>query len=459
MDHQIKFGDDGKLYQDPTVDEFGIIDVDGYTVIEDTNVSDYTVDDVKKISHDLMVGKSETLPTTEGELRNRIEHLVEAILEKQVDSPFKKGGESIAWNPDFLLFRMRQQLTPPEQTLFDIISGIISSDPARDAYQVVPSEVKRMLKFNDNYTYDMLKTAQERLEQKKILLEFSVGEKRAKINLSMFEAIGYVEDKGGNGYIAVVPSSILRLFLSSATIIHGGYYSIVGASQIQSTYTRMIYYLLESRKNFRETPRSDPGKFTIMLSDLQTIVGYPKSYRYADVKSKILDPAKKTLDEIEDIDITFLYEKFKGSEGTSRRKTLGISVWVIPKNKPAVEGKTQAKITQKQQKEESSDVNEVAMEATLSSLQYSDKEIRSLINACKKHERDLGFLIKAAMQVESQPDVKSKGALLMSFIKEGGFSSTPKTGKKKADSFHNFKEREYEDMDEIEKKLLNKNRK
>ena len=63
--------------------------------------------------------------------------------------------------------------------------------------------------------------------------------------------------------------------------------------------------------------------------------------------------------------------------------------------------------------------------------------------------------MKAAMQVEAQADTTdSKGALLMSFIKEGEFYSAadkPKKKVKKKDTFHNFNEREYsaEEMNAI----------
>ena len=454
MDHQFKMDmNSGELYQDAVVDEFGVVSVDGYVEIEDaTEPSNLSIEEIKSLSHELMVGESETLPTTKAAFNDKVNEIVDKLLAEQADNPFKKGGEGIAWNPDFLLFKMRQQLSLPEQTLLDIISGMVSSNPAQDSYVIVPAEIKDKLKFNERYTYDMLKTAQEKLDQQKIPIEFTVGKKKVKIVLPLFDAIAFVEGKNGkeNNYISVIPSPILRMFLSSATVLHGGYYKVLEAAQIQSNYTRILYYLLESKKKYRENPRADEGRFIMMLEDLQNIIGYPKSYRFADVKSKVLEPAKKTLNEIEGIDITFEYTPYKAAVGTARKKTVGISVWVIPRG-----GKIEEKSTKELPGKKENTAEQVAMEAALQSLQYTEKEISSLIKACAKHDRSIAFLMKAAMQVEAQADTTdSKGALLMSFIKEGEFFSAadkPKKKVKKKDSFHNFNEREYseEEMNAI----------
>lgn len=429
-------------------DDMGNIQDNGYLLKEEEvspeiyeDGSAVEITDFKDFNKALI--KGENLPLIEEQLNGYIEEMVNLLVKNQKDKPFKKGDESVAWNPDFILFKARQEMSANEQVVFDLISGVVSSNPQDAAYTIDAADVRDILPFEDkSYAYRVLEKGSNGLKKRNLTINALVDDRQVEFSFPFFNPIAYVKAKNKNtgAKITFIPTPILRMFLISATIAHGGYYKVEAAAKISSKYGKLLYYLLESKKNFRKTPVAPPGKFTISLDELQAVLAYPKNYRYADVNKYILEKTKKAIDEIDDIDITFTYEPIKSRKAGGAKKQVTDIEFSIYK-------KVRANLIE-HKSEEISDENEIAMKAVLQGFGYTEREIRVIVSECKKNNRSLQYLTLAVAQVNSQKNVKSPVALLINFIQNGFNTKVEENPTKKVKENQSGY-----DFDEIKRKL------
>lgn len=113
-------------------------------------------------------------------------------------------------------------------------------------------------------------------------------------------------------------------------ILENNYYTVLNLNilnKYKSKYSLLIYELIERYK--KETPK-------INLNEFRQILGFPTSYRNVDIKRRVLEQAKKELEDINDLELFWEIEKIgtrwnyiklyaNSKEGDSTSKTCKIS--------------------------------------------------------------------------------------------------------------------------------------
>ena len=400
-----------------------------------------TLSEFKEFNHALITGNATVdFPAAASQLDEYIDSMVEMMVRRQSNQPFKKGSASVAWNPDFILYKCRQDMTSAEQVLFDIVSGVVSSNPTEKTYSVDVTSVQDYLPYKDeSYAYKILYKASKSIQEKR--LAFSVMYEGQELDFAYpyFDAIVYADTKKSrdhNAYISFVPSRILRMFLISATVSHGGIYQISGAAKIKGKNSKLLYYLLESKKDYCEYPGAAPGVFRISLDDFQRVIGYPESYRYADIRRNILEPTKEDVKKTKEIDFVFDYKVHKSRKDGKKLQVTDLD-FIIAKKADLVE--------ERLEKEQQTKDDELKL-GVLKGFGYTQAQCSSLINACQEFGRDTAFLTKALVAVENGTNVRSKVSLLHYFLENG-----LEDGKDKEDAF-DFESEKY-NYEDLEKQL------
>lgn len=372
--------------------------------------------------------------------------LLELLALQSNNNPLKKGGPGIAYRCDAIILANRQHFSIQENTLFDIISSNISSNPKNSSYTIYAKDVSQYLSYTDNsYVYKILKDATDTLSNKPLLFEITLeGGKKRVLKVPWYKILTYcgqdLADDDEGAYISFTPSDLFKMLMISSTVMHGAHYSLKASTKIQSKYVRNLYYFLETRKNYKEYQGATIGRFSISLEDLRVLVGYPESYRATDVRRYILDAAVKEINSIDEIDFTLEYELKK-----TQRKITGVEIQ-INKTTP-VEEPVELEI------EDISGLDEESQMVLniLKANGINEEESKRVLNKYKKNQRDIIFLTQALTAVAASKNVKSKTALLC-YKMEHGIDAVQKEVSSE-NKFNNFNQRVY-DYGELEKTLL-----
>lgn len=386
--------------------------------------------------------------------------LLQLLAMQSNEQPLKKGGIGIAYRCDAIILANRQTFSIQENTLFDIISAYISSNPDDKAYMIYARDAGQYLSYSDDsYVYKILKEATETLSNKPLLFDITMDNgKKRRIKVPWYKILTYygkdIRDDDENAYISFTPTDFFKTLMISSTVTHGAHYSIKASTKIQSKYVRNLYYFLETRKNYRAYPNAIPGIFRVSLEELRTLVGYPESYRPTDVRRYILNPAVKEINSIEELDFRFDYELIKSSNGAQKKRITDVELRVTKI----------FSIEEKKIEEDSTDEKAFGIEEAdqlvlqiLSGQGLSEREGKAVFKKYKENQRDIVFLTQAIASVAATTNVKSKVALLCHIMDEG-LQTRAANGKEeahseKANKFKNFNQREY-DYEELEKTLL-----
>ena len=310
--------------------------------------------------------------------------LLELLALQSNNNPLKKGGPGIAYRCDAIILANRQHFSIQENTLFDIISSNISSNPKNSSYTIYAKDVSQYLSYTDNsYVYKILKDATDTLSNKPLLFEITLesGKKRV-LKVPWYKILTYcgqdLADDDEGAYISFTPSDLFKMLMISSTVMHGAHYSLKASTKIQSKYVRNLYYFLETRKNYKEYQGATIGRFSISLEDLRVLVGYPESYRATDVRRYILDAAVKEINSIDEIDFTLEYELKK-----TQRKITGVEIQ-INKTTP-VEEPVELEI------EDISGLDEESQMVLniLKANGINEEESKRVLNKYKKNQRDI----------------------------------------------------------------------
>ena len=390
-------------------------------------------------------------------IRNKSEEVLEKLLDIQDnDSPLKKGGNEVAFRCDVLILKNRQHYTADENNLFDIISGVVSTSPDDESYIIRPADVKKYFSYESpRYVSTMLSKATESLKQKNAL-SFEVVDAEGKIGemtFPWFDALYYVSEKNDeNGpYIIFTPTPFFKILLISATITHGAFYKISVSSKIQSRYSKALFYILESRKNYKESVNSAPGVFQISLVNFQKLIDYPDSYKPADIKRRILEPAKQDINSIPECDIQFEFKMIKTKPSPNERPVAThIEFTVI--SKANLEEK-ESELLEDNTPLEPSDPDHTTVVNILKTVDMTDKERELVIAKYYENKRDLNFLMTAIVKVNNDTSVKSKAAVLQRIMEDGNVwevEKKPKKSSSKSGSYANMAQHDY-DIDAFEK--------
>ena len=376
------------------------------------------------------------------------------------EAPLKKGGEGIAYRCDSLIINNRVKFNAKEDTLFDIIIGHISSNPDGQVYIIKVKSVQQYFDYEDkSYIYKIFKDATESLSNKPLTFEYEQDGKIRCLKVPWFVTLTYLKkndlaDNDDGTYIAFVPTDFFKLLVLSSTITNGAHYAINVAAKVKGGYSRQLYYFLQSRKNYKEYPNAKPGEFTISLEELCYIVGYPKNSRTTDIKRRILDVGKGTINEVEGIDFNFDYTLIKTASPNAKKKITHVRFKITKLNQS----------TTKPEPVKLPRPEEASMLPLLQSVGLTDTECGAVIDAYYENDRDLLFLFNAINALNAMQNVRSKKNLLVHFMKNGVEAVPPKIpdSKRKSSPKNQFNEGSEHDVSdselkELETKLLNRN--
>ena len=394
------------------------------------------------------------------EFSDRSAEVLEKLLMLQSnDNPLKKGGSGIAFRCDAIILANRQEFNNIENTVFDLISGVISSNPDDVSYKIYAKDAKQYVDFKDEgYIYRILKEGTDSMSNKPFLfdLELPNGAKR-RVKVPWYSVLTYydqnVKDEDENAYISFTPTPFFKVLMLSSTISHGAHYSVSVSSKIRPKYVKTLYYFLTSRVNYREYPMATPGVFKISFADLRDIVKYPKTYKNAEFKRSVLDNAVHIINGIAENSFCFDYELI--NEKNKRGRSSLSAVRIILSKKSGIEEKN-TKLQIEQKKERIGNPEQDALvESILMGQGLEGKDIKNIIRKYNENQRDIVFLTQAITKTASAKNVRSKAAYLCALMENGLEFQLQQKAKEKVTQYSDVNSREY-DYDELERQLLMK---
>lgn len=387
------------------------------------------------------------------------------------DQPLKKGGMGIGYRCDAIILANRQLFTIQENTLFDIISAYMSSRPDDETYCIYPKDVLKYLPYTDTtYVYKIFSEATDTLSNKPLLFDITDDNgKSRRVKVPWYTIFTYVRkaEDCENAYISFTPSPLFKALMISSTITHGAHFSVFVSSQIQSKYVRNLFYVLESMKNRTEYVGAVPGIVTLSFNELQSLIGYPASYRTTDIRRFILEPAVEDINKLEGVDFTFSFT-LKKTKTKFTHVIFKITQIIEPKEPKKLEDRSSTTNMQNMNSDtvtedekypdnvkEKKNVTAKEDELILTMLEangLTKSECKMVLSKYHKFNRNITFFSQALTNVISSRKIRSKAAVL-AYIMENGLGTEPNSDKSKGKGFNNFEQRDY-DYTELEKVLL-----
>lgn len=370
-------------------------------------------------------------------------------------NPLKKGGMGVGFLCDILILNTRSLFDTQENTLFDIISAVVSTRPEDESYVIYSSDIAPYMPYKDKtYINTVLNHSCESMQGKTIPFDIQLPNGKTKtIGVSWAELLLYtrtdeITDDDESSYVAFKPTPLFKALLISSTIIHGAHYNLAIATQFKK-HTRTLFYWFESKKNYKEYPDATPGRFYMSVEELRMLLKLPSGYRPCDVKSKILEKARKKYAQTEGMDFTFTYEEKKKGK-TIIGFYFYITEVIIDAEGREVELKDASPA--KQLPDQNNDEANVRM--MLSAIGLKEREVSDVYKKYRENQRDIAFLTQAIVRVTSAEDaVDNKTAVLCSIMDRGLFQ--PKKKENKNSSQLQQREMSEEQWDELERQLLN----
>jgi len=208
------------------------------------------------------------------------------------------------------LIRNKKDFSLWELRIFALLASHVKKDD--DDFQTYKFRIKDLLELfhsNSNNLYEELRNIPERLHSKLIRIPYvdSNGKKRVRrYNLVSMSDIPDEDNPDEGEYILLRFDKDLKpLMLKLGE--HFTVYKFYNILKLRSPYIFQLYELLKSEE-FRGN-----GAIDIALAEFRAILQIPKSYRYGNIRQRILDPGKEQFEEY--TDITFDYKPVKGRGG------------------------------------------------------------------------------------------------------------------------------------------------
>jgi len=375
-------------------------------------------------------------------------------------NPNKKGGSSIAYRPEVLFLRSRPNYTIYENNIMDVLLAEMSTYPDLKVYEIPIRELDERLGYakGSNNGYQVLKKALPLLKEKVLMeLNISTADGMHIFRIPWFMILDEFIPNGStsikNHTFKFRPTPYFEAFVKAAGLLHGAYYSTTWLSKLSSEYSRNMFYVAETFKNYKAYPTATPGIVEISLEELQLYLGYTSKYRVPDI-TRLLDKAKRDIDAVPNIDVTFTYEKKK-----SGRSTSGFLFRFVDITK---QKKVEKRPEQPKQEKDPIEVDPFITHKDLVDLLkdfgLTLPEIRTIITVYESNNRTMMEVMRSIMNINAMKKPRSKFALLKYKLESGEFEYVQKDAPVKSaakNKFHNFQERDY-DYDDLERKLLNR---
>lgn len=376
---------------------------------------------------------------------NSHETLLKLLAIQDNKHPLKKGGISIAYRTDALIMHCKMEFTAAENIVFDAILGVMSTFPENDTYIIAPSNFSKYQKYDSDLTlYITFKNGVEKLKNRLLIFDELGEDGNDEIIVPWFEIMRYHGKKEGeNAYIEFKPTAFFKDLALCSQIVHGAYGSLTVTTQLRGKYSIAIYWFLENKKKYKEYPNATPGVFVMSTSEIRHQFCIPEKYRGNDIKTRVIEPAKKSINSINECDFTFDYEVER-----ENGKISAFKFYITEKNYSDNVESTSAI-------EEDPMFNQILSILNIAELEFTTKEISRIYKCAKRNGKsatDIMMIAAAFIVRYHNTDLDPIADKVSYFCKMIEHGTSPDSSFSKSDSFHNFQERTY-DYGELERKL------
>ena len=380
---------------------------------------------------------------------NAHDTLIKLLALQDNKNPLKKGGAGIAYRTDVLLMHCKMEFSTEENIVFDSILGMISSFPENRTYKLEPAAFQKFVRYSDSsYIYKIFKKGTEKLKKRHLEFEFEGDD---EVSVPWFDVLHYhgAKSKGADvAYIEFAPTDFFKDLALCSGIVHGAYGKLEVTTQLQGKYTIALYWFLESKKRYREYPGALEGAFTISVEDFKYQFSIPKSYQTNDIKRRALEPAKQSINAVQECDFTFDYKE---------RKEHGVIVGYqfSIKNKKYIES-TAVEIKKIGDKTEDPLFSKIKFFLETSGISLTDEQINRVseqANRCGKNAMDMMQIIvdfRKRLDDATHGPVEDPVKYLCGMI---NLSGHPEQTQTKKNAFNSFQQNTYNFI-ELEEKLL-----
>lgn len=348
-----------------------------------------------------------------------------------------KKGKDIARRP-MSIVEARFDLSRRQNDIMDLLFSKFDEAPLEQTIFVLKiMDIKNLYQMDDkSHAYDFLYKAVKAFEGKGFRLK---EDELSETWFSWFSKIKYIKgDTEENSRIELKIDSELKAILEQSR--QNSYYKIEYSINLESKYSKRIYYYLVDRKNYQSFPGAKKGVFKVEVKELMEMLQCPKSFKYGNFKQKALDVAYRQINGSTDIE--FEYEEImgKGNKGQPTVVELLFKIKETIKRKEIVEDEISCT---------SEEIKEI-----INKLSCTMIEAQSIHNTAIKNERKWNEVEKI-IDYTLQQNTENKVGYILSLLKNG-FSEPQATVKK--NKFNNFDGRKYskKEIDDIEKSLLAK---
>lgn len=342
--------------------------------------------------------------------------LIKLLALQDNKHPLKKGGVGIAYRTDALIMHCKMEFSNDENIVFDSILGMISSYPENKTYRIEPNSFLSHSRYrNPKQLYAVFKKGAEKLQTRHLIFEDLGQNGEDSIVVPWFNILRYHNGRGNKGeasaYIEFAPSDFFKDLALCSQLVHGAYGALEVTTQLQGKYSIAIYWFLENKKNYKEFPNATQGIFRISIEELKHQFSIPESYTPTDIKRRVLDPAKRNINSVEECDFTFEYElqkvdgKYAGYMFTIKSKN-----YIEADKQNAIEDKSLDPF-----------YNEIKTLLGVFRIELDEEQIKSIYSLTKELQKDSMFLTPIFMEFRKILDDKNriidnKGAYLYRMI-------------------------------------------
>ena len=376
---------------------------------------------------------------------NAHETLIRLLAMQDNKHPLKKGGVGIAYRTDALIMHCKMEFSSDENIVFDAILGTMSSFPENKTYKIEPRSFQDYSSYkNPNYLYEVFRKGTKKIKERHLEFEGLGPNGEDTISLPWYNILRYHDGKSdGNAYIEFVPSDFFKDLALCSSLVHGAYGSLKVTTNLQGKYAIAVYWYLENKKKYREYPNATPGVFRVSIEELKHQFSIPESYLPGDIKRRVLEPSKKSINAAEGCDFTFDY-----TPQTLHGVTVGYLFEVKTKN--YIETTNQMNI---EDKPNELLMDQIKMFLSTSGIDLSNDEIYDVYNQAQKYNKDGMDMMKVIIAFKQRLDdrrldpVEDKVKYLCAMI-----GQTEKKNRSN-NSFNHFTQNTY-NFKELEEKLL-----
>ncbi|MCR5605822.1 MAG: replication initiation protein [Treponema sp.] len=381
---------------------------------------------------------------------NAHETLLKLLALQDNVHPLKKGGVGIAYRTDALIMHCKMEFSSYENIVFDAILGMMSTFPENKSYRIEPTSFLKFSKYADEkYLYAVFRKGTKELKERHLVFNGLGPDGQDDISVPWFNILRYHNGKGNtkdtSAFIEFVPTDFFKDLALCSQIVHGAFGSLEVTTQLQGKYAIAFYWFLENKKGYREYRGATPGLFRISLEDLKHQFSIPESYTTSDIKRRVLEPVKKSINSIEECDFTFDYEPQK-----VRGEAAGYLFKVTAKQ--YIKGTAQAAIEEKTDKVL---FDQIKMFLEASYLSFTEDEILRISSQAQRHGKDAMYMMQVILSFKQRLDdstldpIEDKVGYLCKMIEVGSKKVSPKRTK----NFSNFEQNDFS-YDDIESKII-----